>query len=648
MRTIFLCLGLSLAAAAAGWFFPAGPPQSAASPAPASAAAGKPSAQKSSSGDAARTAIVPMDVRLRRKLRWALLTPAEIAATASDLARSGATGTLLTDAMSAWMEVDFPAALKAWRASDRGISDEAELCSALHTTDAARLPDFLRSLTGPSRGSTIGTLLAGLHGMPVRQTWQLLTQSFPEMMQGDPGVSLHELFGTSHPDRVNFLWPLLVALPPSNSRDELLADILKNDEAAFGGPVNKLAMIRLCREPLMRKSMEDSTMESLWSELRSPEGEKIKVDEATMADLQTRYGPLITDEALRRDLSLLDAMPTDEDRDRSFSRLMDSVRSGGADAVVKLLNDLQPYQPEKRLENLGDMAGKLDGKEAFRLVNSLTDPEERRAVLSAASNALSEANREKFFDLLEAEPDPESLFGTFSAASGNGTEDREKNLALAMKLKSPAARRAALGGIVVEWSEKNLEEAAAFIARQPDSADRAHLYWMLPVTKNDTAGLAKIISQIESPTERSVLLAESLNMKSGYITEPDDPLLQVALQDTSGTMAADPKLRDILSQAYGKTSQDPASLRASVESMPDGPLRAAAASAMTGTWMQQDPEAASRWVSSLPPGPGRDAASAQVISATLESDPARARAWIDSLTDPALRQEWLEKAGKGN
>lgn len=598
---------------------------------------------KTSDADAARTAIVPMDVRLRRKLRWAMLSPEEIAATASDLARSGASGTLLTDAMSAWMEIDFPAALKAWRASDRGLSDEQELCSALHTMDPARLPDFLRSVTGPSRGYTIGTLLGALRGVPIRQTWQLLTQSFPEMMQGDPGVSLHELFRTSHADRVNFLWPLLVALPPSNSRDELLADILKNDDAAFGGPVNKLAMIRQCREPLMRKSMEDSVMESLWTELRSPEGTKIKVDDATLADLEARYGPLITDEALRRDLSLLDALPTDEDRDQSFSRLIETVRSGGADAVLKLLNDLQPFQPEKRLDNLGQMAGKLSGDEAIRLVSMLTDPQERRAVLSAASNVLSETNREKFFALLEADPDPEALFGAFSAASGNGAEDREKNLSLAMKLKSPAARRAALGGIVVEWSETNLEEAAAFIARQPDAADRAHLYWMLPVTRNDTAGLAKIISQIESPTERSVLLAESLNMKSGYITEPDDPLLKVALQDTSGTLAEDPKLREIIAQAYGKTSQDPASLRAGVEAMPDGPLRAAAASAMTGTWMQQNPEAASRWVSTLPPGPGRDAASAQVISANLESDPASARAWIDSLSSPALRQEWLER-----
>ena len=56
-------------------------------------------------------------------------------------------------------------------------------------------------------------------------------------------------------------------------------------------------------------------------------------------------------------------------------------------------------------------------------------------------------------------------------------------------------------------------------------------------------------------------------------------------------------------------------------------------------------KAASRWVSSLPHGTGRDAASARVISATLVSDPASARAWIDSLSDPALRQEWRQRAG---
>jgi len=228
------------------------------------------------------------------------------------------------------------------------------------------------------------------------------------------------------------------------------------------------------------------------------------------------------------------------------------------------------------------------------------------------------------------------------------------------------------------WASANPDDAIAFLNNLPEGmrenrsrfaesvvsglADRdpsAASDLVFSLAADEGVPGEKLMSLIASKALRSTGLESSAAWSESL---PDGPLKAAAMDRVAdlyvkrdpeaaaewaeGFADQDYAARVIEEVGDGWARRDPVAAVSWLENLPEGRGQVTGLSSVFGDWEDRDPVAASEHLLSMPQSPARDSAIAGFSRGYAWQDPLTAIAWAEDIGDPALRESTLTRAGQ--
>ena len=375
---------------------------------------------------------------------------------------------------------------------------------------------------------------------------------------------------------------------------------------------------------------------------------------------------------LLADPALADAGLTDQVRDAlgpEADRIMKLVAQQRLDPADQYRQALLLSGQDRRSQLIQAVSrwASRDPVDALSQIVNLSDPDERKLLVSIAVNRYADQNPEAALNWIQANRPGDTRLQQ-AVLVQLARQDINKALPLAEDFVRRTGQTGALGGIVSIWARRNPDQAISYVDGL-NIQDKSSLYrtiaftymqnhpvsalnWVVSLGSQYTSLKTSVLSQIGSenesaaetalgnssdPATRSALISGIANYKSA--TDPKAALDW--LNNYSGDKGYLSAYSNVLS-SYAR--QDPAQAAQLLDTSLSGPRISYVAGRIAGDWYDRDPDAATNWATSLPPSDARNGATLQLAMSISRKDPERALSLTTNLPD-TQRQQAVREIG---
>ena len=291
--------------------------------------------------------------------------------------------------------------------------------------------------------------------------------------------------------------------------------------------------------------------------------------------------------------------------------------------------------------------GNVDARAAIARASALTNSRSRRVALTAAVQGWTGIAPEAALACFRQIDDPR-LRGEVAGAIFCGLlkTDSDGALEVAHAMPEGRIRDTALVSIAEYFRlNKRPDESRQLLATIPfDFRNRAMASAYFGWSHDDvSAALGGLFQRMSLPSAD----ADERRDIERFLIEEESMYLMQGSGKVARTLAESPGVRDELrarlvdAAAYRWAGENASQAKAWIETLPAGPVRESAFSAVGRGWAWSSSGEAAEWLATLPSSPDRNSAIAGFVTANLRRDPPATLEWLGKITDNAKRESAL-------